>query len=142
MPLALLRAAVAAVLFALAGAAPAAAGLNPDLAALSIVINLPSRTLELYSGYDLVKAYPVAIGKPSTPTPLGEFSVFEKEMNPAWYPPRTGEVIPSGPWNPLGYRWVGFYGLVGFHGTNAPWAIGPRQIRGLSSSTSDPIVTA
>ncbi len=130
MPLAFLRAAVLAVSLALACAAPAAAGLNPDLASLSIVINLPSRTLELFSGPELVKAYPVAIGKPSTPTPLGDFAVFEKVVDPAWYPPRTGEVVPSGPWNPLGYRWVGFYGLVGFHGTNAPEFIGQAVSNG------------
>jgi len=100
------------------------AQINPDLTSPSIVINLPSRTLELYSGNSLIKVYPVAIGKPSTPSPLGSFSIFEKEVDPAWYPPRTGEVVPSGPNNPLGYRWMGFFSLYGMHGTNAPWAIG------------------
>jgi hypothetical protein len=128
--LALLRAAVLAVFLALAFAAPAAAKIAPGLTAPSIVINLPSRTLELFSAGELVKVYPVAIGKPSTPTPLGEFAVFEKVVDPVWYPPRTGEAVPSGPWNPLGYRWVGFYGLVGFHGTNAPEYIGQAVSNG------------
>ncbi|MDD4601675.1 hypothetical protein SDC9_27460 [bioreactor metagenome] len=89
-----------------------------------IVINLPSRMLELYSESDFVKEYPVAIGKPSTPTPMGDFSIINKEVDPVWIPPRKGYVVYSGPDNPLGYRWMGFLPLYGIHGTNAPWAIG------------------
>ncbi|SDN20623.1 Copper amine oxidase N-terminal domain-containing protein [Dendrosporobacter quercicolus] len=90
----------------------------------SVVINLPSRTLELYAGQQLVKVYPVAIGKPVTPTPLGNYTITEKEMNPAWIPPGGGVIVQSGPDNPLGYRWMGFLPLYGIHGTNAPWTVG------------------
>ena len=124
MPLAAVRAFVMAAVIALLWMPPAAARLSPDLASPSIVINLPSRTLEFFAGAALVKVYPVAIGKPSTPSPLGDYHIFEKEVNPWWFPPRTGEVVPSGPHNPLGYRWMGFAPLYGIHGTNAPWAIG------------------
>ncbi|HWR44799.1 L,D-transpeptidase family protein [Sporomusa sp.] len=89
-----------------------------------IIVNLPSRTLELYKGNALVKEYQVAIGKPDTPTPTGEFSIIDKEIDPAWYPPGKGYVVPSGPSNPLGYRWMGIGSLYGIHGTNAPWSIG------------------
>lgn len=109
---------------------PVAAQADPDRPPPLIVINLPSRTLELFSGNTLVKTYPVAIGKPSTPTPLGTYRIFEKEVNPAWFPPRTGETVPSGPGNPLGYRWMGFSELYGIHGTNAPWAIGQAVSNG------------
>lgn len=95
-----------------------------ELTSPSIVINLPSRTLELYSDNTFIKEYPVAIGKPSTPTPLGSYSIMNKEMNPVWIPPRKGYIVESGPDNPLGYRWMGFLPLYGIHGTNAPWAIG------------------
>jgi Uncharacterized protein conserved in bacteria len=95
-----------------------------DISSPSIVINLPSRTLELYSGNEFVKSYPVAIGKPSTPTPQGSFSIINKEVDPVWIPPGKGYVVQSGPDNPLGYRWMGFLPLYGIHGTNAPWAIG------------------
>jgi len=95
-----------------------------DLSSPSIVINLPSRTLELYSDNTFIKEYPVAIGKPSTPTPLGSYSIMSKEVNPVWMPPRKGYVVESGPDNPLGYRWMGFLPLYGIHGTNAPWTIG------------------
>ncbi|MBC8014144.1 MAG: L,D-transpeptidase family protein [Sporomusaceae bacterium] len=100
------------------------AQLNPEMAAPSIIINLPSRTLELYSSGNLVKVYPIAIGKPSTPSPLGNFQITNKEVDPPWIHPRTGNVVPSGPDNPLGYRWMEFTPLYGIHGTNAPWAIG------------------
>lgn len=90
-----------------------------------IIINLPSRTLEYYENNKLIKEYPVAIGKPSTPTPLGVFKIVDKEVNPSWYPPdKKGYVVSSGPGNPLGYRWLGFGANYGIHGTNAPWSIG------------------
>ena len=95
-----------------------------DIVSPTIIINLPSRTIELYAGDGLVKEYPIAIGKPSTPTPLGNFSIINKEVDPWWYPPRQGYGVPSGPDNPLGYRWMGFLPMYGIHGTNAPWAIG------------------
>lgn len=96
-----------------------------DLVAPSITVNLPSRTIELFAGNSLVKEYPVAIGKPSTPTPLGNYSIVYKEINPDWYPPdQKGKMVPSGPENPLGYRWMGIWNNYGIHGTNAPWSIG------------------
>ncbi len=90
-----------------------------------IIINLPSSTLEYYENNQLVKEYSIAIGKPSTPTPIGLFQIIDKEIDPCWYPPdRRGVVVPSGPNNPLGYRWMGFEANYGIHGTNAPWSIG------------------
>lgn len=124
------RVVVLTVMFLLSAIIPVDAQLNPDLASPNIVINLPSRTLEFYSGNTLIKVYPIAIGKPSTPTPTGGFYVIEKEVNPWWFPPRTGEAIPSGPYNPLGYRWMAFASVYGIHGTNAPWAIGSAVSNG------------
>lgn len=112
------------VLLLFSSSTSAFAGLNPDLVAPNILINLPSRTLELYSNNSLIKVYPIAIGKPSTTSPLGNFQIIEKDVNPWWISPRTGQTVPSGPDNPLGYRWMGFAPLYGIHGTNAPWAIG------------------
>ncbi len=89
-----------------------------------IIVNLPSRTIELFKSNKVVKKFPIAIGKTSTPTPLGKFSVISKDVNPIWYPPGKEYYVLSGPDNPLGYRWIGFYGNYGIHGTNAPWSIG------------------
>ena len=99
-------------------------GLKGASPACRIVINLPSRTLDFYAQNSLVKTYPLAIGKPSTPTPIGNFTIRQKEVNPWWYPPRSKKAVPPGPNNPLGYRWMEFAPLYGIHGTNAPWAIG------------------
>jgi len=106
------------------------AQLSPDLASPNIVINLPSKTLELYSNTNLIKVYPIAIGKPSTPSPLGNFKIINKEVNPSWIHPQSGNVVISGPDNPLGYRWMEFYPLYGIHGTNAPWTIGSAVSNG------------
>ncbi|MDU4960736.1 MAG: L,D-transpeptidase family protein [Sporomusaceae bacterium] len=104
----------------LAASAPA-----PVPQRLQMVINLPGRTLEVFEGSRLIKLYPVAVGKASTPTPVGVFFITDKEMNPAWYPPQSpGTVVASGPHNPLGYRWLGFLPTYGVHGTNDPDSIG------------------
>lgn len=98
---------------------------NVEQTAPSLTVNLPSRTIEFFSGDNLLKEYPIAIGKSATPTPLGSYSIICKEINPAWYPPdKPGKVVPSGPSNPLGFRWMGFWNNYGIHGTNAPWSIG------------------
>ncbi len=89
-----------------------------------IILNLASRLLTLYEGTEKVRIYPVAVGAPETPSPVGEFSILEKEVNPSWTDPKTEITVPSGPSNPLGYRWLGLYGNYGIHGTNAPWSIG------------------
>jgi L,D-transpeptidase ErfK/SrfK len=95
-----------------------------EMGAYQIIINLPSRTLQLYSGTTISKEYPVAIGKSATPTPVGNFYIFDKERDPVWIPPGRDYVVLSGPDNPLGYRWMEFFPLYGVHGTNAPWTIG------------------
>lgn len=105
-------------------AVPTQAQATAQVASSQIIVNLPSRTLELYQDNILIKEYPVAIGKSDTPTPVGNFSIIEKEVDPAWYPPGKNYVVPSGPENPLGYRWMGLGDLYGIHGTNDPWSIG------------------
>jgi hypothetical protein len=94
------------------------------LAAPSITVNLPSRTLSLLDNGKLVKVYSVAIGSSATPTPQGEFKIYDKEVNPIWYPPGKGYNVASGPDNPLGYRWLEFATNYGIHGTNHPESIG------------------
>lgn len=124
MPVFIFKKAVYTALFLLFTICSAYAQRPSDIASPNIVVNLPSRTLELYSGETFVKEYPIAIGKTSTPTPLGKFSIIDMEINPVWIPPRQGYIVESGPDNPLGYRWMGFLPLYGIHGTNAPWSIG------------------
>lgn len=90
-----------------------------------IGVNLASRILTVYQGNTKTAMYSVGVGKPSTPTPVGYYSVQNKEVNPTWVDPGDPSVqIGSGPDNPLGYRWIGFNGTYGIHGTNQPASVG------------------
>ncbi len=124
MSVCLLRKAVCVVISFLTIMVTVQAQAQPGADLTRLVVNLPSRTIDLYVNNMVVKEYPVAIGKPSTPTPLGDFNIIDKEIDPWWFPPGRGYSVPSGPANPLGYRWMGFSGNYGIHGTNAPWSIG------------------
>ncbi len=90
-----------------------------------IEINLASRLLTLYQGDVGIRMYPVAPGKPDSPTPQGRRKVVSMEKNPTWIDPENPTVeVPSGPDCPLGYRWIGLGGNYGIHGTNSPRSIG------------------
>ena len=90
-----------------------------------ILINLATRALSLYDGNQRIGLYPLGVGKPSTPTPVGYYKILTKEINPSWIDPSNPEYeIPSGANNPLGYRWMQIQGNYGIHGTNRPDSIG------------------
>jgi len=94
-------------------------------AAKKIVINSASRILSLYDDDKKIAIYPLGLGKVSTPTPTGYYKIRTKEKNPPWVDPSHPEYeIPSGPNNPLGYRWMQIHGNYGIHGTNRPDSIG------------------
>ncbi|WP_228101562.1 L,D-transpeptidase family protein [Paenibacillus donghaensis] len=65
-----------------------------------------------------IKTYRVAVGNPSTPTPVGEYIITYKGKN----------------WGPsFGPRWLGLnvpWGSYGIHGTNRPYSIGQHQSHG------------
>jgi hypothetical protein len=91
----------------------------------SIYINAASRTLKLFNNGELVKEYPVAVGKPTTKTPIGSFTIRNKVVNPYWN--NKGNIVAPGPRNPLGIRWMGISaprGTYGIHGNNVPSSIG------------------
>ena len=94
-----------------------------------ILISIPDRQLALIDNREVVKVYPVAVGKTSTPSPEGDFTVITRNVNPTYY--HEGKVIPPGKDNPLGTRWMGLnlkgYGI---HGTNAPASIGKAASHG------------
>lgn len=93
-----------------------------------MVLNLPERGIFLFKNGQYKDFYPVAIGGPGWTTPVGEFSIKEKIVNPTWYPPGWAGVpgpVGPGPANPLGDRWMGLdYGGYGLHSTNRPNSIG------------------
>jgi L,D-transpeptidase ErfK/SrfK len=101
---------------------------------VKVVVHLSQRQVQLYRGKTLLQQYPVAIGQADWQTPIGTFKVHDMQANPAWQHPITGEVIPAGPDNPLGSRWIGFWQddtvQIGFHGTNQETLIGQAVSHG------------
>jgi murein L,D-transpeptidase YcbB/YkuD len=103
----------------------------------SIVINIPSRTLDLYVDGKVKKTYPVGVGRAQFPTPTGQFKVIRKVVNPGWenpYKPVGYSRIQAGSTNPLGTRWIGFKadskGEFGIHGTDSPQSVGKFSSHG------------
>lgn len=83
-----------------------------------IVVNINTRTLTLFKQGSWYKSYPVAVGKPSTPTPRGIFRIKNKAINPG---------------GSFGARWLGLTapgGRYGIHGTNNPSSIGKAVSNG------------
>lgn len=102
-----------------------ASAADNDKSLRKIIINSASRLLTLYEGNTKLRIYPLGLGKPSTPTPVGYYKINTKEINPTWIDPSNPEYeVPSGASNPLGYRWMQIKGNYGIHGTNRPDSIG------------------
>lgn len=94
-----------------------------------VVVSLEDHKLALVEDGHVVKVYPVAVGKPSTPSPVGTFTIERRVMNPTYS--HDGRVVAPGPNNPVGTRWMGLsvHGY-GIHGTNAPSSIGKAASHG------------
>ena len=96
----------------------------------AIEINLPALRLYLYQQGELLRDYPVAVGKPSTQTPMGSFQIINKQHNPTWYPAGR-KPVPPGPNNPLGQWWLGLSAKgYGIHGCLNESSIGQPVSKG------------
>lgn len=100
-----------------------------DAVKRTIVVSLADCKLALVENGKVVKIYRVAVGKPSTPSLTGEYTIANRVENPTYY--HQGKVVPPGPGNPVGDRWMGLnvHGY-GIHGTNAPGSIGKAASHG------------
>jgi lipoprotein-anchoring transpeptidase ErfK/SrfK len=88
-----------------------------------IVVDVSARTLAFYRRGRLVLTTRVAVGAPSTPTPVGRFYVNQR-------------LLPTNPYGAFGPAALGVSafsnvltgwtqgGPIGIHGTNQPWSIG------------------
>src|SRR5262250_2494849 len=130
---------IAKILFALTSTSaalqtgfPASASKAPELAPATVrwvLVSLPDRRLALFENGKVVRTYPVAIGKASTPSPVGAFKIVNRVTNPAYY--HKGQVIAAGKSNPVGSRWMGLSAKgYGIHGTNQPSSIGQAASTG------------
>jgi hypothetical protein len=82
-----------------------------------INIHVDTRILTLVINHSIT-VYPVAIGKPSTPTPPGHWKIVFKSVDPG---------------GPFGVRWMRLsvpWGSYGIHGTNNPKSIGKAVSHG------------
>lgn len=85
---------------------------------VSIQVDVQSRKLTVFSDGTPFRVFPVAVGKQSTPSPIGEWRITSKAVH--W---GTG----------FGTRWMGLnvpWGIYGIHGTNKPWSIGTKASHG------------
>src|ERR1700722_5872852 len=94
-----------------------------------IVVSLEDRKLALVEDGQVKKVYTVAVGKPSTPSPVGTFTIERRVANPTYH--HDGKTVLPGPRNPVGTRWMGLskHGY-GIHGTNEPKSIGKAASHG------------
>jgi hypothetical protein len=99
----------------------------------TIVVHLDQNVLELYDGFHVAHTYDVATAKPGFTTPNGDWTIYDKQVDPTWHNPApdgwgAGEplVVGPGPGNPMGPR--AFYltapGLIRIHGTSDDASIG------------------
>lgn len=95
---------------------------------VSVLVDLEKLTLTVMEGDLLFKQYPVAAGKPSTPSPIGEWKIISKEFD----------------WGgAFGARWMGLnvpWGNYGIHGTNRPWSIGSSVSAGCIRMFNEDVV--
>ena len=78
---------------------------------IGIIIEIIEKRLYLIKGNEIIKIYPVATGKPQSPSPIGEWRIIHKA---SWG-------------GGFGARWMGLnvpWGRYGIHGTNKPGSIG------------------
>jgi hypothetical protein len=94
-----------------------------------IVVSLEDRKLALVEDGQVKKVYPVAVGKPTTPSPVGTYTIARRVKNPTYQ--HDGKTVLPGPGNPVGTRWMGLsikgYGI---HGTNEQKSIGKAASHG------------
>ncbi|HKD01071.1 MAG TPA: L,D-transpeptidase [Terriglobales bacterium] len=94
-----------------------------------ILVSIPDRKLAVLEDGQTIRVFPVAVGVAASPSPEGEFRIVNRLSDPTYYRPHM--VIPPGPLNPIGSRWIGLdrkgYGI---HGTNDPGSVAKAASHG------------
>ena len=120
----------------------------PDVPREGMILNIASKRLFYYPRMpegqaQIVKTYPIGIGRVGWETPLGNTTVTAKAKDPHWFVPLSvrrehaelgdplPSVVPPGPDNPLGHRVLKLE-MPGYliHGTNQPFGVGMRVSHG------------
>jgi len=99
----------------------------------TIVVHVDRNELDLYDGFHVIHTWNVATAKPGFTTPVGDWTIYNKQVDPTWHNPApdgwgAGEplVVGPGPGNPMGPRalYITAPGLIRIHGTSDPASIG------------------
>jgi lipoprotein-anchoring transpeptidase ErfK/SrfK len=119
-------------------------------ASVRLEVDLSARRLSVIEGGEVVETYPVAIGKPSYPTPKGSFSIRRIIWNPRWVPPdsewakKKKPAGPGDPNNPMGKVKI-FFSEPDYyiHGTRLVDSLGEAESHGcLRMRNSDVVALA
>ena len=104
-----------------------------------LVINVPEMRLFDFTVENGPNVMAAAVGDPEDPTPIGDFRIRDKRVDPIWYVPKSireekpelPAQVPAGPGNPLGSRWMRIgESSYGIHGTHTRWSIGREATHG------------
>jgi murein L,D-transpeptidase YcbB/YkuD len=110
-----------------------------------VIADLSDRRLVIEDAGRVVREFGVAIGKPSHPTPTGQFTLRKMIWNPSWVPPKNRAWArgkkprqPGDPGNPMQsvkifFREPYYY----IHGTNDPKSIGHAASHGCLRMTPE-----
>lgn len=122
-------------------AVPEAVNREPEVAVeeagIRLEVDLSARQLHVIEGGEVTQSYPVAIGKPSYPTPRGSFNIRRIIWNPRWVPPDSKwakKKTPKGPGepgNPMGRVKI-FFSEPDYyiHGTREVDSLGSAESHG------------
>jgi hypothetical protein len=97
----------------------------------ALTVHLDTHRLMIWRAGQLVRTDPVAVGKPSTPTPVGTYFITELLQQPD----------PAGAYGPYAYGTSAHStvikhfgatgdGQIGVHGTDQPWVLGTSATHG------------
>lgn len=115
-----------------------------------ILLNIPQRMLFHFQDRKVDTYFPVGVGRPDWPTPVGKFKVSHLEQDKTWIVPKSIQAemrskgervlteVPPGPDNPLGKHWIGLsIPAVGIHSTIAPMSVYDFQSHGCIRAHAD-----
>lgn len=89
---------------------------EPSSIPYTIQVSLGGKRLTLYRSGQIIKTYPIAIGRMLSGTPTGEYVIVNREPNPG---------------GPYGAMWLSLSKKgYGIHGTNDPSSIGKAVSKG------------
>jgi lipoprotein-anchoring transpeptidase ErfK/SrfK len=111
---------------------------TPDsLTGIRFLVDISERKLYVLRGQDTLRSEPVAVGKPSHPTPAGEWKINRVDWNPDWTPPPgedwTEDKEPQPPGaakNPMGRARLVFNPPYTVHGTKENDSLGDNVSHG------------